>query len=145
MSRTLDDCFRLLRRHQNTLATLVTGATLHEVLSKFSSALRIPASQANPYINDTDWLGSMESENLRKTCTQMSCKVVSVLVTKSCPHLGRSPDANLNGQFVIAAIWRIAKWLSTISRSNKNYTTAMVNLWSDSPVYISNLSVLRDL
>ena len=46
-SRALADCFRLSWRHQNNWATLVTEATLHEVLSKFSSDLPIPASQAN--------------------------------------------------------------------------------------------------
>ena len=46
-SRILADCFPLSWRHQNMLATLVTGANLHEVLSKFSQDLPIPASQAN--------------------------------------------------------------------------------------------------
>ena len=48
-------------------------SNLHEVLRKFSSYLRIPASQENSKIKDTDWLGLLESENLRKTCTQISC------------------------------------------------------------------------
>ena len=64
---------------------LVTGATLHESLSKFSSDLPIPASQANSVIKDTDWLSLLESENLRKTCTQISCKVVSVLLSQKLP------------------------------------------------------------
>ena len=66
-------------------ATFVTGAPLHEVLSKFSSDLRITASQVNSTINDTGWPGLLESENLRKTCTQIPCKVVSVLLSQKLP------------------------------------------------------------
>ena len=66
-------------------ATLVTGATLHEVLSKFSSGLRIPASQANSLINDKDLLSLLELGNVRDTSTRISCKVVSVLLSLKLP------------------------------------------------------------
>ena len=46
-SRALAHFFQLSWRYQNMWATLATRATLHEVLSKFSPDLRIPASQAN--------------------------------------------------------------------------------------------------
>ena len=84
-SRALADCFWLSWRHQNMWATLITGTTFIEVLSEFFSELQNPASQINSQINDTDWPGLFKSENLRKTCTQISCKVVSVVLSEKLP------------------------------------------------------------
>ena len=92
---------RLSWRHQNKWATLITRATLHEVLSKFSRF-----TDSSELANSSMNIGLLESENLRKPCTQISCKVFLTFCRKSCPHLGRWLNSNLNGQFVIA-IWRI--------------------------------------
>ena len=104
-SRALADCFRLSWRHQNMWATLVTGATLHEVLSKFSSDLQIPASK--PIGKLTIWIGlaSWNWKIQEKLAHKFHVKLFLCFCRKSCPNLGRWLNANLNGQFVIA-IWR---------------------------------------
>ena len=86
----------------NMWATFVTGETFEQVFLRFTDSSK--PSQFN-----RDSLGLLKSKNLRK----FHVKLFLCFCCKSCPHLGRWLNANLNGQFVIA-MCRIVNTLHTL-------------------------------
>ena len=119
-SRALADCFPLSWRHQNMWATLVTGATLHEVLSKFSEDLMILVSKPIRKLTIQIGLACWNWKIKEKIGHKFYVKLFLCFCRKSCPHLGRWLNANLNGHFVIA-IWRIEAQASPKKEDGTKY------------------------
>ena len=97
-------------RHQNMWATLITGATLHEATTlhwaSFPKIYRF--QQAKPIRKLTIQIGLVcwNRKIYENLAHKFHVKFFLFFCRKSCPHLGRWLNANLNGQIVIV-IWRI--------------------------------------
>ena len=115
-SRALADCFRLLWRRLDCRDVIKICGQLWsqeqpymKFWASFPKIYRFQQAKPIRKLTIQIDLACWNRKIYENIAHKFHVKFFLSFCRKSCPHLGRWLNANLNGHFVIA-IWRIAKW-----------------------------------